>query len=254
MASQALDIQHTNELPSKQKGTNVINTFDALALAIQQGATPEALTSIMALHERLQAVAARKAFDAAIAAAKSEMPIIMKTRTVDFTGKTGVRTNYNFEDLASIAEAVTPVLSKHGLSYRYRTNQENGLVSVTCIIAHEDGYSEETTLSAGSDTSGNKNSIQAIGSTVTYLQRYTIKAALGLAVADDDDGQAHDKSQKDFINQEQIATIRRLIEETETDIEQFCRVGKIEALPDMLAKDFENAVRLLEQKKARMAR
>src|SRR5690606_14175904 len=166
MASQALDIQHTNELPSKQTGTNVINTFDALALAIQQGATPEALTSIMALHERLQAVAARKAFDAAIAAAKSEMPIIMKTRTVDFTGKTGVRTNYDFEDLASIADAVTPVLSKHGLSYRYRTNQENGLVSVTCIIAHEDGYSEETTLSAGSDTSGNKNSIQAIGSTV----------------------------------------------------------------------------------------
>lgn len=253
--SAALEIQVNNKtMLDTQSRHDVINTFDALTLAIQQGATPEALASIMALHERLQAVASRKAFDAAIAAAKSEMPIIMKTRTVDFTSKSGAHTNYNFEDLASIADAVTPILSKHGLSYRYRTNQENGLISVTCIIAHEDGYSEETTLSAGSDTSGNKNSIQAIGSTVTYLQRYTIKAALGLAVANDDDGQSHDKSQQDFINQEQIATIRQLIEETDTDIEQFCRVGKIEALPDMLAKDYDNAVRLLEQKKARMAR
>ena len=60
---------------------------------------------------------------------------------------------------------------------------------MTCVLSHRDGYSEETTLTAGADDSGKKNSIQAIGSTTTYLQRYTLKLALGLATQDrDDDG------------------------------------------------------------------
>jgi hypothetical protein len=58
---------------------------------------------------------------------------------------------------------------------------------VTCIIAHSAGYSEENSLSAPFDPSGNKNPLQAIGSAQTYLQRYTLKAALGLAAAKDDD-------------------------------------------------------------------
>src|SRR5690606_10591416 len=41
------------------------------------------------------------------------------------------------------------------------------------------------------DGSGNKNAIQGIGSTSTYLQRYTLSAAFGLTTADeDDDGEA----------------------------------------------------------------
>ena len=40
------------------------------------------------------------------------------------------------------------------------------------------------------DNSGSKNSIQAIGSTTTYLQRYTLFSILGLAAGEDDDGSA----------------------------------------------------------------
>jgi hypothetical protein len=49
------------------------------------------------------------------------------------------------------------------------------------------GHSEETTLSAPSDTTGSKNPIQAIGSTITYLERYTLLALTGLATYDQDD-------------------------------------------------------------------
>ena len=41
-------------------------------------------------------------------------------------------------------------------------------------------------MTADKDTSGNKNSIQSIGSTRTYLQRYTLIGALGLSTAEDD--------------------------------------------------------------------
>jgi len=81
-------------------------------------------------------------------------------------------------------------MSKHGLSASWHTKQDNGAVSVTCTITHLMGHKESVTLSAPPDNSGSKNNIQAIGSTVTYLQRYTLFAITGIAAADqDDDGQ-----------------------------------------------------------------
>lgn len=161
--------------------------------ALSSGASVEVLERLMALQERYDANQARKAFDNAVAAAKGEIGPIVKDRQVDFTSQKG-RTNYKHESFAGIDAAIKPALDKNGLSFRYRATQEGGRVTVTCVLAHRDGYSEETTLSAGNDTSGNKNDIQAIGSATTYLQRYTLKLALGLSTTDkDDDGKATDE-------------------------------------------------------------
>jgi hypothetical protein len=58
---------------------------------------------------------------------------------------------------------------------------------VTCHVSHEKGHRESTSLTGPEDVSGGKNPIQTIGSTVTYLQRYTMVSALGLSTADQDD-------------------------------------------------------------------
>jgi hypothetical protein len=145
----------------------------------------------MNLQERWEANQARKAFDDAMAAAKAEIPTINKNRMVDFTGKTGVRTHYRHEDLGEIARTVDPILAKHGLSYRFRTASPVGEpVTVTCVISHRDGHSEENTLVGPRDESGNKNAIQSIGSTLSFLQRYTLKAGLGLAASYDDEARS----------------------------------------------------------------
>lgn len=158
--------------------------------AVSAGASLEMVSKLIDLQERVEKSQGRKAFDIAVAAAKGEIGPIFKDREVDFTSQKG-RTNYRHESFGGIATAIGPVLDRHGLSYRFRASQEGGRVSVTCILAHRDGYSEENTLSASNDTSGNKNDIQAIGSTTTYLQRYTLKLALGLSTTDkDDDGKA----------------------------------------------------------------
>jgi hypothetical protein len=67
----------------------------------------------MALGERWDNTQARKAFDMAIAAAKAEIPVVVKNAT----GHNSKR----YADFAAIARAVDPVISKHGLSYRFRT-------------------------------------------------------------------------------------------------------------------------------------
>lgn len=166
------------------------NPMAMLARAVQQGWEPERLKQLMDLQERFERNEARKAFDEAMAAAKAEIPVIKKNRLVDFPSKSGgARTHYQYEDLAEIARTVDPVLARHGLSYRFRTSSPVGEpVTVTCVVAHRGGHFEENTLCAGRDDSGNKNTIQSIGSTLTYLQRMTLKAALGLSASTDDDG------------------------------------------------------------------
>lgn len=158
--------------------------MEMLNRALMSGAAPETLEKMLVLQERWEKNEARKAFDRAITAAKAKLPVIKKNRSVSFgAGKTA----YAHEDLAEIERTVVPILSEHGLSYRFRTNVTDKSIIVTCIVSHQDGHSEENSLPGPADTSGSKNALQAIGSAVTYLQRYTLKAALGLSASEDDD-------------------------------------------------------------------
>ena len=153
--------------------------------------------------------------------------------------------------MGEIARTVDPILAKHGLSYRFRTEQqEGGAVRVICIVAHRDGHAEENALTAGRDESGNKNNIQAVGSTITYLQRYTLKAALGLAASNDDDAKAVTVAEKGgSITEVQAANLRALIEEVGADIVKFCNYMNVEAIPDITVADFPRAIAMLEKKK-----
>jgi polyhydroxyalkanoate synthesis regulator phasin len=233
----------------------VLTPMEMIDRALSANANVETLTQLMNLQERWEANQARKAFDEAMASVKAVMPRIVKNKKVDFTTGKG-RTNYQYEDLASIMDQIGPVLSQHGLSVRYRTQAEpNQPISVTCIISHRMGHSEENTLMAGRDDSGNKNSIQAIGSTVTYLQRYTLKAALGLAAAADDDGGKADETADDMklITEAQASVIRELIEQGELDTAKFCERWQIEAVTDIPMKAFNEVVGSLRQRVAYIA-
>ncbi|MGR9413122.1 ERF family protein [Rhizobium leguminosarum] len=246
----AVEIQTPADIASSQSRA-VVTPMEMLDRAVTSGASVETLTQLMVLQERWEANQARKAFDAAMASAKANMPAIVKNRKVDFTTGKG-RTNYQYEDLASIMNQIGPVLSANGLSVRYRTSADPNMpISVTCIISHQLGHSEENTLMAGRDDSGNKNSIQAIGSTVTYLQRYTLKAALGLAAAADDDGAKADDA--GAITEAEREIILTMIEETGSDTAKFCEVLDITSVADMPAVKFRRAINMLETKKKKVA-
>ena len=150
-----------------------------LMIAVEQGADIDKLEKLMALQERWEEAQAKKAYVLSMSKFRQDCPMIAKTRT-------GHNTKY--AGLAETIEQIKGLMSDHGLSHGWTTSQQDGLVSVTCTVTHVYGHSESTTLTAGADTTGSKNSIQAIGSTVSYLQRYTLFALLGLAAAEDTDG------------------------------------------------------------------
>lgn len=211
----------------------------------------EKFARLLEMRERVEAQFAKKAFNAAISRAKGEIGPIFKDKLVDFSTQRG-RTNYRFEGFDSVARAVDPVLNRYGLSYRFRATQSGGKLSLTCILSHADGYSEETTLEASEDTSGNKNAIQAVGSAATYLQRYTLKLALGLATSLDDDAQAVSRSEPEtgVISEEQATRLRELCRkvgtpDAETALARYFNVTDIADLPSNV---YDRAVKATTKK------
>lgn len=217
-------------------------------VVLDPNASIEKLQQMLEMKERMEAHAAKRAYDAAIAAAKSEIPPIIKSGTVDYTNKDGKRTNFIHETLDGIAKVVDPILSNHGLSYRFRSDQEGGNVIVTCVVAHRDGYAEETTLRGAPDASGSKNPYQAVGSAVTYLQRYTLKLALGLSAAKDDD--AASVQQKDAISEDQYRALRALIDDAGADEAGLLKYLKVDDLMSLPAGKYGVADKLLRAKLA----
>lgn len=203
MSKAVQTIEH-DTAPVATAGT-MITPADMIQQAIQQGSGVDVMERLLALQERHDAFQARKAFDDAMADLRKNLPKITKSREVDFTTSKG-RTNYRFEDLAEITESLSGPMSEVGLSFRWYTDNVQNGVKVTCRITHRDGHFEETSLVSPVDGSGNKNPIQAIGSAVTYLQRYTLKAAVGIAASHDDDAQEAGRKADPEPRQQQAAS------------------------------------------------
>lgn len=253
MSSAALTVIHNDDaLPAAGYSATPITPMAMISHAVSNGASIEAIEKLMALHERIEAAQARKAFDSALSAAKSEIPVIVKNKLVDYASTDGKsRTTYQHEDLGEIARTVDPILAKHGLSYRFKTISEiNQPISVTCIVSHRDGHSETNTLSGPRDGSGKKNDLQQMGSTITYLQRYTLKAALGLAAAADDDGRSSDGG-PETITEEQVGELLELMDSVGADKPRFLKFYQIETLADLPAARFSEAIERLNAKRGR---
>lgn len=212
-----------------------VTPMDMLNRAVETGAGLDMVEKLMGLQERWEANQARKAFDEAISAAKAKIGPIERNAK----GHNDKR----YANFAAIAKVVDPILSEFGLSYRFRTAQTDR-ISVTCILSHKAGHSEETTLSGPADSSGNKNAIQAIGSTLSYLQRYSLVQMLGLAVATDDDGKA--AAGVPLITQEQADNLRDLIEANGKKLGPFLKWAKVEKIEEIRADYYDSCVTAIQ--------
>lgn len=225
-------------------------------LAILQAAMTDPSASIERMHsafdfyQRIEAAQARKAFDTAIAAAKADFAQITKRHTVSRQGSSGKDGgSFKHEDLADIAAAVDPALSANGLSYRFRaTSNPNEPIKVTCVVTHRDGHFEETTLSAGADASGGKNGIQAIGSTLSYLQRYSLRLALGIAAGREDDGKTSDAKPTERITEQQATEMEALAKKANIEPQIIFEHFKVESFNEMTPAQHQTALAKINTK------
>jgi hypothetical protein len=159
--------------------------YSLIESAVASGAPIDTLEKLMLLQERHEKNEARKQFYTAMQMFQGLKPELKRSSNVNFNTQKGT-TNYNFCALPDIEKALKGPLSECGLSYRFSNYSEGDMIGIRCIVSHVAGHSESTEMKAPVDNSGNKNAIQGIGSTSTYLMRYTLIAAFGLTTADED--------------------------------------------------------------------
>ena len=230
----------TKEIVSVSQGT--LSPVEAIREAVSGGADLDKLSKLLELQERWEANEARKAYHQAMARFKENPPKIEKDKQVSY-----LQVKYRHATLANVTEKIGAELSKHGLSASWRVTQ-NGIIAVTCKITHVQGHYEETTLTALADNSGSKNSIQAIGSTLSYLERYTLLALTGLATRDmDDDGKS---GHGELIGESEINMIQDHLQEIGNGaLEQFLKYMQLEKLEDMPKSELKKAMTAIEKKK-----
>jgi hypothetical protein len=189
----------------------VVNGPDALLLqAIQSGVTVEVVERLLALKERMEATAAKQAFNKSMADFQAECPVIKKTKAVKT--KSGAEA-YRYAPIESVVKQVKDIIQNHG--FRYSTSMEITEVGVkaTCRVTHALGHSEDTPMEV---PLGNKTDImsqsQVVAAAQTFAKRYAFLNAFGIMTADEDTdgpsakeekkiGSAATQSQKDEIDE-----------------------------------------------------
>jgi hypothetical protein len=178
----------TTKPPAIQQQHAIAATTPAelLRIAIDKNADLDRLEKLMQLQERWEAKQAKRSYDDAFASFKAEAVVVMKGRL----RKDGPLRGTSYAELHDVVDAVTPALSRHRLSSSWKvTKDEKDWIEVTCYLRHVDGHEESVSMGGPPDNGPAKNPVQARASTITYLERQTLKAACGVAEGgDDDDG------------------------------------------------------------------
>lgn len=196
-----------------------MNTQDLIERAIDSNADPKLINDLVERQAKQDFILAMSNF-------QSEVPSIKKTKEAH---------KYKYAPLCDISEQIKGHLKKNGLCYQFQMEKDQ-TINVSCVVSHTSGHSERTSMVAPADVSTNKNSVQAIGSTITYLQRYTLISALGITTADEDmDGRLPFVA----INKTQQKEIEALLKKTKANVKQFLKFAGVASLGEIAAPNYQ---------------
>lgn len=200
---------------------------------------------LFVLQERVLARQAEVEFNDAMAKAQAEIRPVAKN-------KYNEQTRSHYSNLEAVANAIDPIIHRHGFSLSYGTDvcPLEGHYRITCRVARG-GHSELRFADVPADTVGikgsqNKTATHGFGSTASYGRRYLKLMIFDVATTDDDDGQKAGRADNyQMINADQCAELRRLISAADTTEEAF--VGHIGCgtLPELNVIHFERAKGIL---------
>lgn len=236
-----------NEIAVEPKSEMVAQPKQSLMeMALNSGADIAVIERLVALKEKEDDRIAERDFIGAMAYFKKQCPIIKKLKKGH---------NCKFAGLDDIAEQIKDVLFEAGLTYRFEQEQSDKEIVVRCIVSHKSGHSESSEMRSIADTSGSKNAVQAIGSTFTYLRRYTLTGALGIATADDDiDGRLPEKEEPAEYSEEKQSMVEDSLADYGKTWDQFTKVIKSvigraeENIYDLTVKECDRIISFLESK------
>lgn len=242
------------ELAQVQTGSEV---EAMIRIALDKGLNPTELYAILR-EERAQR--AEQAFNAAFAKFKAECPPIRKrSENVQFqVTRDGVRRASRYAALEDIDADTKPSLTANGLSYAWGDAVVNGeTITMSCTVSHIGGHKRSSSVTMPHESKAGASPQQKYASTISYLQRYSLIAALGLTTCDDDLDGEH--SGGETITEAQVEALNNLLIEIDDalraekklpiDREKFLKFLNVSKLADLPLRDWDKAVNALNAKR-----
>lgn len=156
-----------------------------IARAIDRGVPVETMERLLVMRTQLKAEAAKEAYFLALAALQNELPIIPKTKRVNYGEG---RAKYSYAPLDDIIPIVQPLVFKHGFSVTLNEGVDEAGKPVAIATAHHiEGHSEDSRFPIVVDASARMNAAQQQASARTYAKRYAYCNVLGIVTGDEDD-------------------------------------------------------------------
>lgn len=254
--SQAMEVARENNIAA-HPASDTTSLLQVITRAASDASVDiDKMERLMQMHERLVARDAKAAFAAALAEMQPELPVIGRRGLIEVRkkGSSGerdgeVQQSTPYALWEDINEAIRPVLHKHGFALSFRIKKEADRVEVTSVLSHSQGHTDECTLSLPMDSTGSKNNVQAIGSSISYGKRYGALALLNITTRGEDDD-ARMAGAPASINDQQREALSKLLDESGADEARFFDFFKIEFLAELPSKRFAEAKAMLEAKKA----
>lgn len=175
------------------------------------------LQTLIEMQERKEDKEREALFWADFAQVQANLPDVAKA------GK-NTHTKSNYVMLDDLLREVVPVLHQHGFRWLSNTAEPRipGMITVEVRLIHKGGHTERFCMDAppdgaGAKGTGNKTGIQAAASNLTYCTRVVLLRALGVQVAEDNDGRRlrEQSQQSQKLTPDQLADITDLLQQAE---------------------------------------
>jgi len=230
--------------------TKTPHPMEIISAAVASGMPPEALGKLVELAERMDANNARKAFSEAMARFGSICPPVQrKTENSQFQiTRDGRKVNRMYASLDDIAATIRKPLAECGLSYRWSNAVvEGGKLTLTCIVSHELGHSEPSSITLPTESRAGCSEAQKIGSVNTYAQRYSLVNALGLTSCDEDND-GNDEPVGECITEDQAIEIADLLDHSGADRGKFLEWAGVASIAEIPASKYDVVLTALRRR------
>lgn len=215
-----------------------------IELAVKQGADPDQLGKLMDLQERWDALQAAKAFAAAMAAAQTDMPIVVKDGF-------NQSTNSRYAKKQTIEKAIKPIYLSHGLTVQLSEdpNPREGWITVKAVVSHVSGHIERHYRTGPIDNKGpkgnpTKSELHGCESTFNYLSRRLICGIFNVTESDQESDGDHGKEQS--ITEPQAIELSEILGQLPADRQKrFLDWANVESVDMLPANMFAEARRAL---------
>jgi ERF superfamily len=219
------------------------------------------MRELLTMQREIMAEEARMAFTQDFVAMSGKMPSVNKDGRIEIDPKPGARSQrkqiLRWATFENMHRLVTPILREHGFGFWSEPDlgDDRSPIIMRGHLDHVRGHGQTCAIPLPFETSGSKNNVQGVGSSLSYGRRYCLMNLCNIvshAPEDRDRDGAEPKPEVEAVSMEQVQNLQALFKDCGEGFEdKFLVKYNIERIVDLPASNYQEAVNAVEGYKSR---